>query len=105
MDRCETPTISIQERVQKGIDLLNGVDLLWFEKVDPKTLAMSSCTRCVLGQIFGQFHTGLEQINLEEPAANYGFDRFNRGMEIGSFREFVDLKKEWVRRITELRAS
>lgn len=47
----------------------------WVDEVDPDTLDMYSITRCVLGQVFGDWNEGLTALRINpEDAVKYGFD-------------------------------
>jgi hypothetical protein len=45
----------ITERVQRGALLLDATVPNWAARIDTDFLALSCCTRCVLGQLFGDY--------------------------------------------------
>ena len=48
----------------------------WARKVNLRTLNMRSCKFCVLGQVFGEFISGLRTLEIpDERAQALGFDR------------------------------
>ena len=52
---------TIQRRVAKGVAWLDRHKRGWAHSIDLKTLALESSRYCVLGQVFGDFWTALEQ--------------------------------------------
>lgn len=66
----------------------------WHSSIDLKTLSLSSCNRCVLGQVYGYYDDGLEVL---------GFDpHYDGGGEFGFESEgesYADLTAEWDRQI------
>jgi hypothetical protein len=48
----------VQERVDKGVKLLNKHFRGWRKKVNPRKLSMGTCTSCVLGQVYGNYIDG-----------------------------------------------
>jgi len=54
--------------VEEGARLLNKhFGLSWEDEIDPDTLEMASCDKCVLGQLFGNFHDGIAKLNHSLP--------------------------------------
>jgi hypothetical protein len=56
----------IKESVIRGIERLNkvfGPD--WVDEVDPRSLLMSNCSSCVLGQVYGDYYIGLEKLGID----------------------------------------
>ena len=62
---------ALQSRVSRGAQLLDSLKPGWREMV--QDLQMASNKRCVLGQLFGGFTAGLENLGVEG-ATDYGFD-------------------------------
>lgn len=61
-------------------DVLRGVELLdeeapgWRDKIDLPSLHLMNCNSCVLGQVFGDFETGCNELGLTwYEAKEYGF--------------------------------
>lgn len=51
--------MSLAERVARGVELLDRVRPGWAKEVDLDRLDVGRCDRCVLGQVFGSYGTGL----------------------------------------------
>ena len=86
----------VKDRVQKGIDLLqekHGAD--WVDKIDLKSLNLGSTTECVLGQVYGDYHDGLKELQLHGESAKYGF--------MSEGEPYTVLDEEWADRISLLR--
>lgn len=72
--------MSYADRVRAGVALLDDRKPGWANRVDVDRLEMQACDRCVLGQLFGDFHEGMERLVPDhwdispEPAITYGFD-------------------------------
>jgi hypothetical protein len=58
-DIFATPRV---DRVKRGTAVLNREVPGWFDVVNPDDLDMSSVGRCVLGQLFGDFSNGMNQV-------------------------------------------
>lgn len=111
--------INAKEVVQRGAKLLDGYQRDWYLNVELDNLLMSSCSLCVLGQVFGEFEAGVveledamvavlevqgvslrvdqEYIVEHNPAVLFGFDRDSF---IGNFT-FIDLQEEWENEINK----
>jgi hypothetical protein len=70
-----------RQQVQRGTeDLASVYGEEWWEDIEPSLLDMSSCLRCVLGQLEGEFSDGLAKLaneldDSEDNLVNYdGFD-------------------------------
>lgn len=92
---------TIIERVAKGAALLDTKVPGWVNRVDLPTFSFTSGMNCVLGQVYGDFHTGVEALELEDESPTgtkiqeHGFDWYP-----GVFIEASELGTEWVRLIT-----
>lgn len=53
--------LTIAERVENGIQFLNKHVPDWRERVDPRTLNISSCRDCVIGQLCGTWESAYAQ--------------------------------------------
>lgn len=92
-------TLTARQRVVLGIDFLNQHGPKgWFRKVGAairaKKFDISIANHCVLGEVYGDFYTGQEKLNLEGigdfyPSIQYGFDS-------GSGVSFEELQAEWI---------
>lgn len=91
------------EAVAAGIALLDRARPGWRDRVDRETLHLSSCQRCVIGQLFGDddhnsaFTEGLLALGLEP----YGDDSADNGFDTDVFvegnRDYDGLRAAWVR--------
>jgi hypothetical protein len=68
------PEDEARDRVERGAALLDKTAPGWRERVDPETLDMTLCTRCVLGQLFGHYMVGFDRLEVAESSVVYGFD-------------------------------
>lgn len=83
-DEVRTPAeklydAEVKERVLRGMELLrrkHGEN--WVDMINCETLKLSSESRCVLGQIYGDYVPGREDLGLsQKEAALHGFDLFH----------------------------
>lgn len=76
--------------VKSGIDILDGHfgGRSWAKNIDLDNLDLGSCGVCVLGQLFGDYAEGLEELGLSG-GYRHGFDTSS-----GSFRELTAAWKE-----------
>lgn len=105
----------VPERVARGAALLDEMHPDWPSMIIPEALALESCKRCVLGQMFGDFNDAPDE--LQQAARELGFDidadhlppaegtpsslaqRLERGKQ-----EYIALTEEWLRVVAERRA-
>lgn len=122
----DVSSLTIAERVQHGVNLLDMLKPEWREGVNPETLRISSCHQCVLGQLYGSFdggnnalwdHLDLSDDERQAIAAYHGFTsnpefilRYLRCSALGRDREdilheerheFAALTEEWRRVLTK----
>lgn len=87
----------IAMRVDAGMQKLDSHSLTpdkWRNKIDLPSLDMESPKLDVLGQLFGDYYTGLDVLHLSGTAAeDYGF--------VAVAAEEVELTQEWVNRIND----
>lgn len=93
----------ILARVKRGIALLEekyGHD--WYMMIDLDRLKLSSSTRCVLGQIYGDFGQGKEALGLYfQEARDCGFAQVTRTDK--TFEEvYQPLQDTWVSVLTPI---
>jgi hypothetical protein len=87
---------TIQERVDAGVKCLDEFHPDWRGKIDLSRLSMSSCYRCVLGQLFDRYSTGVVELARGERfAGSHGFTVWY-GTDT-----WADLQTEWEKRIRE----
>lgn len=60
----EIDTTSIDERVARGIALLDAQEPGWREKVNVNRLDMRTCHNCIFGQVYGDISIGLRKTGL-----------------------------------------
>jgi hypothetical protein len=80
-----------EDRVERGAALLDRARPGWEREVSLDRLAMSSCNRCILGQVYGDYVDGLVSLNLFGAAAEYGFSFDSRD----TFIDSADLADAW----------
>lgn len=64
------------ERIQRGMAYLDRVNPGWIYKVDVMRLKLSNCTKCVLGQLYGNYRTYVKQLGYKTDgtwAKRHGF--------------------------------
>lgn len=89
------------ERVDRGAKVLDGQDEGWFERVSADALEMSSTCKCVLGQRFGTYLTGLRELDrrLQIPcvegtfALDHGFEI--RPLELHGLDKYLSSLDAW----------
>lgn len=67
-------------KVNAGIALLDREQPGWRTKIDLDKLDLASCSVCVLGQIFGDYDEGIEQLNIN--GYDYGFNAMSGMSEL-----------------------
>jgi hypothetical protein len=86
--------LGMPERVANGIAYLNKNDPGWQERVDLSELNIDSCRDCVLGQLYGDFLSGISLYDMPDLAV----------WELGFADDTSDgnmLTEEWKRQIRE----
>lgn len=58
--------------VRKGASVLDKMCPGWFDRIDVDRIDMTSWDDCILGQLYGVFHTGLRELDLHD-ASLFGF--------------------------------
>lgn len=75
----DTPLGTIPDRVRRGAELLDARRPGWAGELALDRLAMSSCDRCILGQLYGEYFSGMRELAAPLPctvrlsAAEHGF--------------------------------
>jgi len=64
---------SVEERVAAGAALLDERKPDWFKSIDCAALEISSCNRCICGQLYGDYSTGTGALGVAARASEYGF--------------------------------
>ena len=57
----------LKARVSKGVKLLDKECPKWYKKVNLKKLDMHTGDGCVLGQVFGNYITGMKSLKINVP--------------------------------------
>jgi len=88
--------LSIQERVRNGIELLDARIPNWKTKIDINVIDVgNSYDKCPLGQIFGDFMLGIQELGISGRAKMFGFAFQER-----EYLEPEPLNQEWKRQLT-----
>lgn len=100
--------LTIEQRVAAGVAWLDENRSGWIDLVNLDTLDLSSCTLCVLGQLFGEYEDAPLAAKYTPDLASTGPAR-SRGFEVAyrtasAYREYADLTAEW-RRVIESRRA
>ena len=91
--------MSVEDRVARGVKLLE-VDLPdWFNHVNLGILDMGNIYLCVLGQIFGDWGLGCSRLGIDSTICDYyGFDGYTK-------MDYLLLEAEWARVVRERRSA
>lgn len=96
-----------REVVDNGIRVLaehyNGNSWVWDINVD--AIEQQFSTSCVLTQLFGSYHDGLDTLGIEScaPSHEHGFTPYDNPEDDGMYRE--DLNDVWKASIKEIRTG
>lgn len=93
----------LEGAVTRGAAFLDEKAPGWFHRLDRNALEMNDCSRCVLGQLFGNYYAALEarQYSTDE-AAGMGFS-VARPFS-GVYENWVRLRARWLQEIDGRRA-
>lgn len=87
------------ERVARGVELLDRVRPGWAGEIHQESLDMVDCCHCVLGQLFGDFQYGEDELfGYQYGAAG------DHGFYTSTHRDYSALQSEWCRVIAERQA-
>lgn len=64
----------IENSVLRGAELLDANVPGWHRKIDLEELNMGSALSCILGQLYGNYWTGIEELGLEGNHSHLGFN-------------------------------
>lgn len=88
---------TMEERVDRGVALLDEKFPSWKRVVSAEVLDMSQPDLCIMGQLFGGYGIGLDNIGIDNyEAEQYGFDVTLNSNGVESYR---DLNHEWLLRL------
>jgi len=106
----------MQDAVYQGAKLLDAEKPGWAKEVDLRKLDMRSTRTCVLGQVYGAYHFGTDQLQLESGVdeESYGFNLpdipvdWEQANSYADYEErvkamFGTLKSIWVEQIKDRR--
>lgn len=90
---------TVAERVAAGATVLDEHAPDWVDRISLADLNIGSCRRCVLGQVFGHYFTGLDKLGLRGVAlaVEHGFSTPRR--------QAGELTAEWYRLVEARRAQ
>lgn len=85
--------------VANGVALLDEHNPGWHERIDLGSLRLSTCSGCILGQLYGVYATGLEALGIKT-GEKHGF-----AVAPGFYGDysFGDLENVWVDEIVARR--
>lgn len=99
--------IFVPDRVKAGAEVLDAEDERWWLKIDLQDLDVTSYHHCVLGQLYGDYSTGLdilykgELAHYDEWAVAHGFDAKQKLVEhedgglVSNAEEYDALTRLW----------
>lgn len=86
--------LKIRHRVNKGIRLLNKEYPGWKSKIELSSLRLEDRNRCVLGQVYGGYDRGVQELGLGIWSTVY------HGFNIESIHgDWEPLQKAWERKL------
>ena len=88
--RCVEPDLAVElvARVRRGARLLDSESPGWHRRLAGDRLAMESCDRCVLGQLYGDYLDGFRHVLRNLPSQNlysaamHGFTLFEHEQHV-----------------------
>jgi hypothetical protein len=93
------------ENVRKGAIIMDGYHggIGWVDFVSTETLDMSDSFNCVLGQYFGNFGEGMQELGLtpDEIIEAYGFDALR--VDLSRVENYALLEIAWIAEINARR--
>ncbi len=95
---------TIEQRVDRGIELLNKLEPKWIDKINLDTLEIRSHGNCVIAQVFGSYSHTLSEPFRGIKDYEYGFFPVESwGFDIDYDEASEELNKVWKAKITALR--
>ena len=90
--------MTIKQRVDRGVGLLDEQQPEWRSFVNPDELDLSSACDCVLGQVFDGFFKGVQYLRQNgmgnDLPDQFGFDILGAGVD-----SYSELTEEWLGRL------
>ena len=91
-----------EQRIQKGIDLLNRRCPGWIEKINLDNLDMMCTENCILGQLFLNYDRGLKKLILLS-GEKYGFNPSDHFIDmISAVEAYNTLTTEWKNEVSSM---
>ena len=85
-----------ETQIAKGVAYLDqDLGPSWVERIDLRRLQMQDCHKCVIGQLYGNFYSRFEAIA----------DGFEFGFSVIDYDRYPVVKREWCKKIVQLRAE
>ena len=84
----------IQERVAKGAAFLDKKCPDWEDRIDLNLLEISSWSWCLLGQLYGDYDTGVDRLRIYWSSKKWNFG-FTISPETKIGAEFTELTQAW----------
>lgn len=88
---------SYEERVATGAALLDKINPNWYTRIDSGSLDLLSTRYCVLGQIYGSYSKGLDELYIDTGGYSQGFIIFR-------FWNHLKIEELWREQIATRRA-
>lgn len=95
----------LRARVGCGVELLDREAPGWWERVELGALELTSCTGCVMGQLFGHYEQGLACLGVWRRGHEYGFALPSFSSELDSTETWAELTEIWHEIILNRRAD
>lgn len=93
-----------EECVMNGVELLDRRFPNWEDLIDPDSLEIDSCDNCIIGQLFGDYTTGLDTLRIGQlKACTLGFNvdtSFDVVLDPNLY-DYLVLKNHWQKIIAE----
>jgi hypothetical protein len=101
-------TTMYRKRCRDGAAFLDERRPGWADEIDLESLRMESSCHCILGQLEGNFHDGMDELSIYEPE-DYGFDLSDVSMndDDSAIRHWEILDRVWIQlvRVRQTKAS
>lgn len=103
------PELTVEQRVANGVELLDREVPDWWRQISASELNIFSCTRCVLGQLFGVYSNAPENFrwrgdddldwtdNYIAPSRGFDVSAAAAGTAEAVDRDGAKLAEEWRR--------
>ena len=68
------PKINAEANAERGANLLDEKYPGWYKKINLDNLDITSCFRCILGQLYGSYENGIDILSMHfYTSTHYGF--------------------------------